>query len=74
MNGQSVKSWYTVVLPIFLDNGKIIRHEFEVIKDLLYPALLGTDFLKSYQAKIDFATNILQIGNFKAKFEIPEVD
>ena len=42
-----------------------------MIKDLLYPALLGTDFLKYHKAKIDFEKNVLQIGEFQSEFETP---
>ena len=61
VNSQTLKSIYTVVLPIFLEDGHYIKHEFEVIPYLISSALLGTDFLKKHNAKLDFASNSLQL-------------
>ena len=62
VNGQPLKSLYTVMLPITLKGGKCLYHEFEVINGLINPVLLGTDFLKAQEAKLDFADNSLQLG------------
>ena len=72
VNGQSLKSIYTVNLPILLSNGRSIRQEFEVIEGLIHPALLGTDFLKRNEAKLDFSSDSLQLGKIKVKFEIAD--
>lgn len=36
--------------------------KFQIIKDFKYQALLGLDLLKLFNAKIDLATNMLQVG------------
>ena len=72
MNGQPLKSLYTVMLPIVLKGGKCLHHQFEVINGLINPALLGTDFLKAQEAKLDFSQNSLQLGKHCLPFQIAE--
>ena len=72
VNNQPLKSLFTVKLPILLQNNRTVHHEFEVIDGLIHPALLGTDFLKSQEAKLDFSTNSLQLGKVNIPFQIPE--
>ena len=72
VNGQPLKSLYTVKLPIILKGGKVIHQEFEVIEGLIHPALLGTDFLKAQEAKLDFSSNSLQLGKNFIPFQIAE--
>ena len=71
VNGQQLKSNFTVILPLIFD-GKVIKHEYEVIPNLIHPALIGTDFLKKQEAKIDFASNELQLGEVKIPFVMAE--
>ena len=70
VNGQIVKSLFTVVLMIIFDS-MVIHHEFEVIDNLINHVLLGTDFLKSHKAKLDFSSDELLIGMERIKFEVP---
>ena len=72
VNGQPLRSLYTVLLPIALGPGKCIHHQFEVIEGLINPALLGTDFLKAQEAKLDFSQNILQLGKITLSFQNAE--
>ena len=69
VNNQTLKSLYTVVLPIELQPGSVISHEFEVIPNLISQALLGTDFLKRHNVKLDFSINELQIYDRKFIFD-----
>ena len=62
VNSQILKSLYTVLLPIKVGK-EVFKHEFEVIANLIEPALLGTDFLKCHDVKLDFALNKIQIKN-----------
>ena len=72
VNGQPLKSLYTVLLPITLKGGKCLHHQFEVINGLINPVLLGTDFLKAQEAKLDFSDNSLQLGKEILHFQIAE--
>ena len=69
VNNQTLKSLYTVILPIELKSDDLISHEFEVIPNLISQALLGTDFLKQHDAVLDFSANELQIYNEKYTFD-----
>ena len=72
VNGKPLKSLFTVNLPINLKGGRCIHHQFEVIDNLIHPALLGTDFLKLQEAKLDFSRNSLQLGNDFLQFDLAE--
>ena len=63
VNGRPLNSLFIVELPIGLPGGKCIHHPFKAISGVMHSALLGTDFLKSQEAKIDFSLNILQLGS-----------
>ena len=63
VNGRPLHSLFTVKLPISLPGRKCIQHPFEAISGVMHSASLGTDFLKSQEAKIDFSLNILQLGS-----------
>ena len=72
VNGQNVKSLFSICLPVLLDNNKVIYQDFEVIDSLIHPVLLGTNFLKAQEARLDFGTDSIQIGTCKIPFQIAE--
>ena len=55
VNKTPVKTLGAIRLPIHF--GKTVIHqEFEIVKDLIHPLLLGTNFLKTNKAILDFGT------------------
>ena len=72
VNSQTLKSIYTVVLPVFLKKNSYIEHEFEVIPHLISPALLGTDFLKKHNVKLDFSNDSVQL--YSESFSLSGID
>ena len=72
VNGQNVNSLFSVCLPVLLENRKVIYQDFEVIESLINPVLLGTNFLKAQESKLDFKDNSLQMGTCKIPFQLAE--
>ena len=64
VNGNALESLYTVKLPIVMKGGKCFHTELEVIDSLIHPVLLGTDFLRTQKAVIDFQNEKLIIGKY----------
>lgn len=46
-------------LIIFSCNGNLFKQEFFLVNDLIYPIILGIDFLRIYQVTIDLKNNFL---------------
>ncbi|KAF4712248.1 hypothetical protein FOZ62_024346, partial [Perkinsus olseni] len=61
-NGQPLEVTTCVQLPVqFSTLTKIVR--FYVVKDLSVPGILGQDFLRQTGAVVDFANDVLKVGN-----------
>ena len=62
VTGQSLKIKGEVELPVRLKS-RTLPHTFVIVETLAHPMLLGSDFLSTFGAKLDFSQRTLAIGN-----------
>ena len=70
VDGKLIRSRFSLRLPIHIAD-KCYNQEFECISGLIHPVILGTNFLKSREAVLDFGKNTAQFGNDIVPFTVP---
>ena len=70
VDGKLVKSLFSLRLQVHIAD-KCYNQEFECIPGLIHPVILGTNFLKSREAVLDFGKNTAQFGNDVIPFIVP---
>ena len=71
VDGKLMKSLFSLRLPVHIRD-KCYYQEFECIPGLIHPVILGTNFLKSREAVLDFGKNVAQFDNDVIQFTIPQ--
>lgn len=63
---------HQVLLPLIL-NGLQTQFEFLVIPDLVYPVIVGIDFLRAYKASINLSSSKITIQFGSESYDLPEI-
>lgn len=57
----------------FKVGGELFHHEFLLIPDLIYPIIIGSDFLRLYAATVNYGLGSVHIVKDKKQLVIPEI-